>query len=82
VTGKNKKFKILDKNQAIKLFQKTYETLNIIPIGLERKNGMHFFIRNNLYQQGIYQKIDALNTISRQVFLFSELEKNHKIKTS
>ncbi|EEK2882924.1 GapS1 family protein [Escherichia coli] len=82
VIGKNRKFKTLTKNQAIKLFQKAYETLSIIPIGLEKKNGVHFFLRNNLYQQGIYQKIDAINSISRQVFLFSQLENTHKIKTS
>lgn len=82
VIGKNKKFKTLNENQALSLLQKAYEALSIIPIGLERKNGIHFFLRNNLYQQGIYQKIDALNTISRQVFLFSELEDNHKIKKS
>lgn len=82
VIGKNKKFKTLNKNQALALFQKAFETLSIIPIGLEKKNGAHFFLRNNLYQQGIYQKIDALNSISRQVFLFSKLENTHKIKTT
>lgn len=81
VLGKQKKFKTLDRNRAIQLFQKAYDTLSIIPLGLEKKNGSHFFLRNNLYQQGIYQKIDAINTISRQVFLFSKLEDNHKIKT-
>lgn len=80
VIGKRKKFKHLDMNRAIQLFQKAFETLSIIPIGLEKKNGVHFFLRNNLYQQGIYQKLDAINTISRQVFLFSKLEGNHKIK--
>ncbi|MDH0313650.1 hypothetical protein N7410_20485 [Klebsiella pasteurii] len=82
VIGKNKKFKTLNRNQAIELFQKAFETLSIIPIGLEKKNGVHFFLRNNLYQQGIYQKVDALNSISRQVFLFSKLENTHKIKTT
>lgn len=82
VIGKNRRFKTLDKNQAIVLFQKAYETLSIIPLGLEKRNGVHFFLRNNLYQQGIYQEIDALNSISRQVFLFSKLESNHKIKQS
>lgn len=82
VIGKNRKFKTLKKPQAIALFQKAYNTLNIIPIGLEKKNGILFFLRNNLYQQGIYQEIDAINSISRQVFLFSQLEENHKIKKS
>ncbi|EPQ0644959.1 hypothetical protein NQL45_001083 [Klebsiella aerogenes] len=68
VIGKNRKFKTLKKSQAIALFQKAYNTLNIIPIGLEKKNGILFFLRNNLYQQGIYQEIDAINSISRQVF--------------
>lgn len=80
--GKNKKFKNLNKMQAIALFQKAYDTLSIIPIGLEKKNGLDFFLRNNIYQQGIYQRIDALNSISRQVFLFLPLEEKHKIKTS
>ncbi|MCS3602966.1 hypothetical protein M2371_002189 [Buttiauxella sp. BIGb0471] len=80
VIGKRKNFKALSKQQAIILFQKAYNTLSIIPLGLERKNGIDFFLRNNIYQQGIYQRLDALNTISRQVFIFSALEDNHRIK--
>ena len=39
---KEQKFKNLNKMQAIALFQKAYDTLSIIPIGLEKKNGLDF----------------------------------------
>lgn len=79
--GKKREFKNIDGPGTVRLLQRAYEQLSIIPTGLENiDKGIDFFLRNTLYQQGIYQKLDALNTISRQAFLFSSLEDNSKIK--
>ncbi|WP_227667148.1 hypothetical protein [Klebsiella variicola] len=79
--GKRRIFKHIDGPGTVALLQRAYEQLSIIPTGLENiERGVSFFLRNTLYQQGIYQKVDAFNTISRQVFLFSSLENDHKIK--
>ncbi|EGC2529000.1 hypothetical protein H9I84_004688 [Escherichia coli] len=79
--GKKRKFKHIDRPGAVRLLQRAYEELSIIPTGLENiDKGINFFLRNTLYQQGIYQRLDALNTISRQVFLFSSLDDNNRIK--
>lgn len=79
--GKRRVFKHIDGPGTVALLQRAYEQLSIIPTGLENvERGLSFFLRNTLYQQGIYQKVDAFNTISRQVFLFSSLENDHKIK--
>lgn len=79
--GKKREFEQIDRPGTIRLLQRAYEQLSIIPTGLENiDKGISFFLRNTLYQQGIYQRLDALNTVSRQVFLFSSLDKKNKIK--
>lgn len=78
---KKRQFKPIDGPGTVRLLQRAYEQLSIIPTGLERNdNGIDFFLRNTLYQQGIYQRLDGLNTVSRQAFLFSSLEENNRIK--
>lgn len=79
--GRKRDFKQIDGPGTTRLLQRAYEQLSIIPTGLENiDNGVYFFLRNTLYQQGIYQRLDALNTVSRQAFLFSSLDENNKIK--
>lgn len=80
VISSKRTFRDINEQQSIELFQRVFESLSFIPNGVMQKDGLDFFIRNMIYQQMIYQKTDALNTISRQSFLFEGLEKTHSIE--
>lgn len=80
VISSKRTFRDINEQQFTELFQRVYKSLDYIPNGVMQKDGLDFFIRNMIYQQMIYQKIDALNTISRQSFLFDGLEKTHSIE--
>ncbi|EMD4288863.1 GapS1 family protein [Salmonella enterica] len=81
VISTKRSFRDINEEQSLKLFQAVYSSLDFVPNGVMKKDGIDFFIRNIIYQQMIYQKTDALNTISRQAFLFEDLEKTHSIET-
>lgn len=80
VISSKRTFRDINEQQSIELFQRVYSSLDYIPNGVKEKDGLDFFIRNLIYQQMIYQKTDALNTISRQSYLFEGLEKTHSIE--
>ncbi|EOG9373020.1 TPA: hypothetical protein N5N97_001569 [Enterobacter bugandensis] len=80
VISSNRTFRGISEQQSIELFQRVYKSLEFVPSGVMQKDGLDFFIRNMLYQQMTYQKTDAINTISRQSFLFEGLEKTHSIE--
>ena len=75
--AKKREFRSINARQTDELLQRVDETLDYIPYYLETKEGLDFVFRNYIFQQGIYQHTDVLNSISRQAFIFNKLNKSH-----
>lgn len=77
--NKKKSFRNIDEKEARRLIQQSYEALDFIPMDFKTKEGLSFLVRNSVYQQGIYQHGDLVNSISRQAFIFNRLDKNNSL---
>lgn len=79
--NKRRQFRRIDKDKTWNLLQEVYRALDYIPIDLHSREGLDFFVRNTIFQQGTYQYIDYVNNISRQAFIFNNLDPLHGLKT-